>query len=202
MAVAMTEAEIAVAIAGVVAVGDAAEGAIAAAARQVVLVARATCRLPSTLHRRAANREATKIAAHRRAVTTTGVRKARGPQARRLRWKRPRSRSFFRVNPWQSIAGSPRRRLHLRQPLSMKLMMYSPNRWRMRRAPRLLSPQRVLAAAMFHAASPAVCLDGSWPRPAQKPKEARRVNLRTQRKKFPRLGTPSSNLNPFGMMPN
>lgn len=202
MAVAMTEAEIAVAIAAVEAVGDGAEDAIVAAARQVVPVADEIYRRPNMLRRRAANRAATIIAASSHAVTTTGVRKARGLRARRLRWNRPKKRFFFQANPSQNIAASPRRRRHLRQPSSTTLMMYSLNQWRVRRARRLLFRQRVLAAAMFRAASPAVFLAGSWRKPAQKPKEARRMKLRTQRKKFPRPGAPPWNPNLFEMMSN
>jgi hypothetical protein len=206
MVVAMTGAEIAVAIEAVVAVGDAAEDAIAAAVRKALRVAHAIYHHPSTLRRKAENREATKIAARNRAVTTTDVPKARGLRARRLPWKRLRSRFFFPANPWQSIAASPSQHLHLllRRPLSTNpIMMNSRNRWRMRRARRPLFRQPVLAAVVTsRVASPAACLAGSWPRPARKRKEARRVKQRTQRKKFPRQAAPLSNPNPFAMKSN
>jgi hypothetical protein len=112
VAVTATEAEIGVAIAAAVAVGDAVVDAIAADARRVAQVEGAICLPQSTLLRRAANPAGMTIAVDNPAVTIIGVRKLRA--ARLLpRQMFPKKRSFCLANPWQNIAASLPLRLHL-----------------------------------------------------------------------------------------
>ena len=75
----MTVAETAVGIVAVADAGAAVADAIAVDALKVVRVADAICLLQSTRRLKAANREATIIAALSRAGTRTGARKLHGP---------------------------------------------------------------------------------------------------------------------------
>jgi hypothetical protein len=164
LAVAVTAigVETVVAIAVVVAAGDAGADVIVAGAHRVARAAQgadAICPRRNTLPRRVANPAGMTIAADNRAATTIAVRKFR--VVRRLRPQSfPKKRLFSRVNRWQNIAPSLPLRPRLFPVLNVKHTKSRTPSKKFRRAHPAICQPPPQAAAAFLAASPAGCHAG------------------------------------------